>query len=73
MERIGGEKSVILHTMSRVSGRCLANCRRTRDVSRLASAAAAGRTYNWLGKHQLMHRTLHAVFQSPVWATSTMR
>lgn len=34
MKRIGSEKSVILHTMSRVSGRCLANYRRTRDVSR---------------------------------------
>lgn len=33
MERIGGEKSVILHTMSAVSGRCLANYRRTRDVA----------------------------------------
>lgn len=34
-EKLGGEKSVILHTMSRVSGRCLADCRSTRDVAAL--------------------------------------
>lgn len=33
MKRIGDEKSAILHTMSRVSGRCLANNRRTRDAA----------------------------------------